>query len=134
MRDLEIILLCILFSGCSDTVTTRFTDIEHAKRERAFERGWLPPVLPPSTTNIIEKNNFDLNTGEGSFSFDPAEMSSFITSGADPVKIHAAPNTDIAKKQKEGFLFLSFSRDSTSWIIAVHPDGRGVYWLESKKK
>lgn len=133
MHYFEVILLCIFLVGCGDTVTMRFIDVEHAKRERAFERGWLPPILPPSTANITEKNNLDLNIGEGAFSFDPPEIDYFITSGAEAIKIHATPNTDLANKQKEGFRLLSFSRDSTSWLIAVHPDGRGVYWAEPKK-
>jgi hypothetical protein len=130
MRYFEIISIAFLVVGCGDNVTSHFNDIEHAKQEKAFERGWLLPILPPSTTNITEKNDLDLNIGEGSFSFDPSEIDHFINSGAEAIKIHASPDTDLANLQKKGFRLLSFKRDSSNWLIAIHSDGRGVYWLE----
>jgi hypothetical protein len=47
MQRTFIILLSSLILGCTDDiVTTKFTDLRHAKVEHAFE--WLPPILPPS--------------------------------------------------------------------------------------
>lgn len=43
MQRIITILLSSLILGCSDDrVTTKFTDLQHAKAEHAFERGWLP--------------------------------------------------------------------------------------------
>ncbi len=65
-------------AGCRDTVTTRFATLEDAKARHAFDRGWLPPVLPNSATNIVERNNLDLNTGTGSFEYVLSERASYI--------------------------------------------------------
>lgn len=134
MRSLlALVLISTTMIGCNDTVTTRYEDIQHAQAERAFDRGWLPPILPPSTKNITEKNDLDLNIGEGSFHFSPQEIDNFITSGAGATKINPASRSPQKIKQDEGFRFLTFSQQSTSWLIAVHPDGRGAYWVETKK-
>lgn len=55
MQRIIMILLCSLILGCTDDlVTTKFTDLQHAKVEHAFERGWLPSILPPSTKILLK--------------------------------------------------------------------------------
>jgi hypothetical protein len=127
-------LLAGVLVGCGETVTTRFSDIEHAQREHAFERGWLPPILPLTSKDIVECNNLDINQGEGSFRFEPRDVDHFILSGAQVIKIHPPAESPQAKLQSEGFRFLKYSRRDTDWIIAVQPDGRGYYWVTNTKK
>lgn len=134
MRSLiAILLISASLIGCSDTVTTTFTDFHQAQNAGAFDRGWLPPILPPSAKNITEKNNLDLNVGEGFFTFLPEDINTFITKGAEAIKINPTSGSPQQKYQKDGFRFLTFSKDSTSWLIALHQDGRGAYWVETKK-
>lgn len=136
MRSLAVISLIsavMFFVACGDTVTTTFDDIEQARAEGAFDRGWLLPILPPSTKNITERNDLDVNVGEGYFTFDPKEMAYFSDRGAEVIKINPANGGPQQKYQKAGFRFLAFSTESTSWLIAVHPDGRGAYWVGTKK-
>ncbi|HYG35885.1 MAG TPA: hypothetical protein VEC99_13925 [Clostridia bacterium] len=78
MRYAFAILTLLALTGCSDSVTTRFATLEDAKVQRAFERAWLPPVLPDSAKSIIESNNLDLNTGKGSFQYDFSERASYL--------------------------------------------------------
>lgn len=61
-------------------VTTRFATLAEAKSKGAFERGWLPPLLPASAKAIVERNNLDLNTGTGSFDYDLPERSAYFES------------------------------------------------------
>jgi hypothetical protein len=75
--------LCSLFlalTGCSDVVTERFMTLEEARSQGAFERGWLPPVMPESATDIVQQNDLDVNTGTGSFSYDLSERHAYIES------------------------------------------------------
>ena len=72
------LLTLVLGVGCSDEVTTHFKSLADAKLQRAFERGWLPPLLPPSSVNIIEKNDLDRNTGIGSFEYDISEREKYF--------------------------------------------------------
>jgi hypothetical protein len=78
MRQVASVFVLITLVGCSDVVTTRFSNLADAKSQRAFERGWLPPLLPDSATSIVERNNVDLNTGTGSFKYDLRERTAYI--------------------------------------------------------
>lgn len=71
------IFMLLALTGCGD-VTTRFSTLADAKSQGAFERGWLPPLLPASARAIVERNDLDLNTGTGSFHFELPERSAYI--------------------------------------------------------
>lgn len=87
MRAVLAILTLLALAGCSDVVTTRVATVADAKSQRAFERGWLPPLLPDSARAIVERNDLDLNTGTGSFDYDLPERAAYIgrLSGAGAV-------------------------------------------------
>jgi hypothetical protein len=78
MRCVVAIFTALVLTGCGDVVTTRFATLEDARSQRAFERGWLPPVLPDSARSIAETNNLDANTGTGSFVYDVSERADYV--------------------------------------------------------
>jgi hypothetical protein len=78
MRFVLAIFTMLALTGCSDVVTTRFSNLADAKSQGAFERGWLPPLLPDSARAIVELNNLDLNTGSGSFAYDLPERPTYM--------------------------------------------------------
>jgi hypothetical protein len=80
MRSVLAIFTLLALTGCSDVVTTRFATLADAKSKGAFERGWLPPMLPDSAKAIVERNNLDLNTGTGSFTYDLPERPTYVES------------------------------------------------------
>ena len=51
-------------------VKTEFSSLQEAKNSGAFERGWLPPILPETTQNIVEINDLDINNGWGNIDYD----------------------------------------------------------------
>ena len=133
LANISLLSATFCFASCRDNVTTRFDDIQQAQTAGAFERGWLPPILPPSTKNIIERNDLDTNAGEGYFTFAPEEVVYFSKKGAETTEVSPASGSPQQKYEKDGFGFVTFSTETTSWLIAVHPDGRGAYWVETKK-
>jgi len=78
MRFVLAIFTMLALTGCSDVVTTRFSNLADANSQGAFERGWLPPLLPDSARAIVELNNLDLNTGSGSFAYDLPERPTYV--------------------------------------------------------
>lgn len=78
MRTVLTIFALLALTSCSDVVTQRYDTLADAKSHKAFERGWLPPLLPDSARAIVERNNLDLNTGTGSFDYDQAERTAYI--------------------------------------------------------
>lgn len=77
MRIYATILSALCVAGCGDTVTDRYPTRAEAEADRLFERGWLPEIIPNSSSQIVTRNNLDLNTSRGSFEFDPKEFRSF---------------------------------------------------------
>ena len=67
----------LALSSC-EKVTNRYATLDHARRDRLFERGWLPDILPPSTHDIRVTSDLDVNRAEGEFSFDPAHFAGFV--------------------------------------------------------
>ena len=64
--------------ACDERVTHHYPTRKEAEADQLFERGWLPRVIPASSTGIVTRNNLDHNTSTGEFHFDPAERTLFI--------------------------------------------------------
>ena len=67
-RRLVFLLFPIVGAAC-DSATSHYQTLAEARADGVFERGWLPDVLPPSAYDISVRNNLDINTSEGRFSF-----------------------------------------------------------------
>ncbi|MFA5206807.1 MAG: hypothetical protein WC708_20595 [Lentisphaeria bacterium] len=72
------LLLILVVVGCSDSIRTEFATLADAKAARAFERGWLPPLLPEGATRIVEVNDLDADVGRGSFSFPSRSLVAYL--------------------------------------------------------
>ena len=53
--------------------------MEDAYDDDLFKKGWLPEILPESTTNIKTNNDLDNNISTGSFYIPRSEMNQFIS-------------------------------------------------------
>lgn len=71
-RIVALALFAVVGAAC-DVANTNYANLEEARKDRAFERGWLPEILPSSASNIVASNNLDLNTSEGGFRFAPKD-------------------------------------------------------------
>jgi hypothetical protein len=84
--------------------------LAEAKSQGAFERGWLPPLLPDSARAIVERNDLDLNIGTGSFDYDLLEKPAYIK------KLTEAE----AVSRTEGEIdILRVTTDSSRWEIRL---------------
>ena len=100
----------LALTGCKDVVTKRFATLAEAKSQGAFERGWLPPLLPDSARAIVERNDLDLNIGAGSFDYDLLEKPAYIK------KLTEAE----AVSRTEGEIdILRVTTDSSRWEIRL---------------
>lgn len=109
---------CILLGGCSDTIETRFDTHREAMQRGAFERGWLPPDLPKSARNIVERNHLDLNVGTGSFDFDPADAEDYLD--------HLKETFEAEIAGVDSGHHVALSRGKTSWFIHLPHSGRSA--------
>ena len=114
---LLLIAMSFALASChSDEVTSEYYDLGEARRAGAFERGWLPPVLPQSSLHIVECNDLDSNLGSGSFDFDPADLKPYLE--------HVRNNLAAEIEEKDGISVIRISSKETRWILNLPKDGK----------
>lgn len=69
----------ILFINKLDTVEKHYPTFAAAEADQLFAKGWLPRIIPPSSYNIKTRNDLNLNTSQGSFSFQKKDLSKFLS-------------------------------------------------------
>ncbi|HAS6052788.1 TPA: hypothetical protein I7122_24800 [Vibrio vulnificus] len=107
------LLLLLVLAGCSDIVQSHYDNYQQAQADQLFERGWLPDVLPVSTTQIEVANDLDNNTSQGSFVIAEKEMAQFL-SQLQPL--------ETANQYR-------FESDSSVWIFTLEEAGKVRYQL-----
>ncbi|ELV8598913.1 hypothetical protein QNE95_004444 [Vibrio vulnificus] len=107
------LLLLLVLTGCSDIVQSHYDNYQQAKADQLFERGWLPDVLPVSTTEIEVANDLDNNTSQGSFLIAEKEMGQFL-SQLQPL--------ETANQYR-------FESDNSVWIFTLNEAGKVSYQL-----
>lgn len=109
------LLLLLVLAGCSDIVQSHYDNYQQAQADQLFERGWLPDVLPVSTTQIEVANDLDNNTSQGSFVIAEKEMAQFL-SQLQPL--------ETANQYR-------FESDNSVWIFTLGEQGHVSYLLTS---
>ncbi|EHU9456068.1 hypothetical protein KZY41_004638 [Vibrio vulnificus] len=107
------LLLLLVLAGCSDIVQSHYDNYQQAQADQLFERGWLPDVLPVSTTQIEVANDLDNNTSKGSFVIAEKEMAQFL-SQLQPL--------ETANQYR-------FESDNSVWIFTLEEAGKVRYQL-----
>ena len=110
------IFLCFLLISC-DGVSSKYSTYEEAKSHQLFERGWLPEILPESTTEIFTNNNLDLNTSHGSFQIPPEDIVEF---------------TNRLQKVAESEYEYRESLRKDLWVFSIKKDGKVTYVLQTE--
>jgi hypothetical protein len=72
---LQILLLVVSLTGCRDVdvVTATYATLAEARQAGAFERGWMPSILPPGAHDIREAHDLDTSRRWGLFDFTEAD-------------------------------------------------------------
>jgi hypothetical protein len=111
--------LALLLAGC-DVVREQHDTLADARKERLFERGWLPDVLPASATDIRSANDLDRNTSIASFDYvvgDDAPMLATMQPGAPA----AAPFDDwgyvLATRRADGMEAWIWLGCGSTWVF-----------------
>jgi len=116
--------LMLVVVGCSDSIRTEFATLADAKAARAFERGWLPPLLPEEATCIVEVNDLDANVGRGSFRFPPGGMAAYLERLE---KGHGA-----AVRKISSGVEVQITHVATHWTLLLDPQaGQATYRVNS---
>lgn len=68
------VCLIIVMSGC-EVRSEAYATLDEARERGAFDRGWLPNLIPKHATDIREVHRVDSRRVWGSFRFDPTYSS-----------------------------------------------------------
>ncbi|WP_136080544.1 hypothetical protein [Pontiella desulfatans] len=135
MKQLAVLLIAMLLFGCGDTVTSRYATRAEAEQDRLFARGWLPGIIPASSRKIVTKNDLDVNTSRGSFSFNPEEAADFI---ARLVELDADPipsDPEQLRIWEKGYNPYELIQSDSRWLFYIHATkGHCEYWLSDAKR
>ena len=116
MKIIFALLLSFLLTSCNgDVIHSSYANLSEANGQT-----WLPDILPPSTINIQETTNVDLNDAYGEFHFSPNEAPQFFSklTPAAPVEGHYVGWQDTVNDYlKEGRTAWSFRADNSVWAF-----------------
>ena len=129
------VLFAAVFFRAFDTVERSYRTKKDAEADRLFDRGWLPIIIPASSTGIELSSNLDINTSIGSFDFNPEELDDFVrriknTTEQDTRLMGEYPRMKILSDR--GYLSMYYRHNGTVWRFFVHPDsGHCEYWAHN---
>ncbi|MEB3318108.1 MAG: hypothetical protein VKO39_08210 [Cyanobacteriota bacterium] len=134
---LSLALVALLLTGCDERVNSHYTTYREAAKDQLFARGWLPEIIPASSTNITTRNDLDLNRSEGEFWFPPGATEAFLSRlvpysghGALPPVFKRMAWSDRAK----GYSLHEFQRDQNVWVFALNRQtGHAIYNLTASR-
>ena len=128
-------LTLTLLAACSDVVTTTYASKAAATEEGLVARGWLPSVIPDSSTKIRTSNDLDLNISEGSFEFRAEDWSHFSAQ----LQVELPAKTPFADWQSivrgyrsRGYSSGVYKQDHTIWVFFCKPQAgscKYTMWL-----
>lgn len=107
-------MLSIIVASCSDVVIQRYATYEEAQQQGVFARGWLPEILPASSSDIATTNNLDLNTSEGAFKIDMKDYDKFVA---------LLQPLDEANK----YYYIDMG---SKWVFTIYSNGKVTYQLQ----
>ena len=130
--------------GCSDRKEVRYETFAQAKKDRAFERGWLPRMMPSNVSGVRELHDVDTNEGWGLFSFnangfDSGSLATACTVSASPVTVRS-PSTSwwpeylsgtLTQSQisGNGLVLYECREPNTRMFVALNlRSGTGYFW------
>jgi hypothetical protein len=125
-RKLVFLFVPLAALAACDVVTSRFDTWEDAEASQLVERGWLPGILPHSATDLVVRNDLDLNTSQGNFSFDPEDYETFRESIISPY----APSTELMNAvgseyeihSGRGYPVLFHVESESQWVFLCMPE------------
>ena len=122
----------LLLGGCSDVVTSHYETYDDAAKDQLFGRGWLPEFIPSSSFNITTRNNLDINTSEGEFSFPPIATEPFV-SRLRPYSGRKSPyvkfEKELIKRKAQGYTLYELTRDNYVWVFSLNREKGHVYYV-----
>lgn len=132
MRLIASFLLAL--GACSDEIDASYATYGEAKRAGAIERGWFPPFVPQSATQISERHNLDTNAQELTFVLPPAEVGEMLARINPHYKLQGqlaanamAESRRVEEVERDVEVILLCTRSYSGAVVANHRTGLVTY-------
>jgi hypothetical protein len=99
-----------------DIQSSHYANLAAARQSGIIERGWVPELLPASSTDISETHNLDTNAGTGTFKFPSADLDAF--------KAQAHQQASAEVKEVSTITSVVYSRDRSRFELVLTHDRR----------
>jgi hypothetical protein len=121
---ISMVLLFLAIWGIWDEKEYNFQTKEEALADGFFAKGWLPKFIPESSSNIKVKRNIDINTSEGTFTFNPNDAEQFVgilqQKNTDECRLGQPENyTELRSK---GYISVDLSYGNTAWRFMIQKE------------
>ena len=114
-------LVAMLFTACPPhAVASHYATLADARADQLFARGWLPDILPESTTGIRTSNDMDINRSTGRFRMAPADIAAFAahsTEGAPAQSPLSGWQAVVAGYASDGMAPWTLRRGGSTWVF-----------------
>lgn len=97
-----------------DIQSSHYANLAAARQSGIIERGWVPELLPASSTDISETHNLDTNAGTGTFKFPSADLAAF--------KAQAHQQASAEVKEVSTIVTIVYSRDGSRFELVLSHD------------
>lgn len=126
------LMLCLVTSSCSDIVTKNYATRSAAEADLLFDKGWLPSIIPQSSTRILVRSDLDRNQSEGNFYFEPSDLQDFTKKLANyEISNGNASVLGMQEKLREGYVPYTYISGGSRWIFLVNPkQGHVVFAMQ----
>jgi hypothetical protein len=119
-------VLALTCFSCNDSVMSVHPTRVGAQPD--IDRGWIPPVLPASATQIRETHDLDTNVGHGTFAFGASDAGQFRAAllplaPGQPIRTHAVPRSEFERRGYSFYVHGDFDI-AVDWSRRV-----GEFWL-----
>ena len=135
---LNVIILGL--TGCNETWTKHFHNVEDARKEGLIDKGWIPVFIPLDATNLVVSGDLDSGVALGSFaSADLKSIKKVCAGASDSLSIPdyaarwlgSASARDGAALRKQGYdvFECGVQKFNVAYLDSKH---EFYYWTPSK--
>ncbi len=114
-----IIAAPFFLASCGDVVENSYADITEARNADLFVRGWLPDILPTSTTQIVTKNDLNLNISHGNFVIHPNDYQNFQAQLRECMK-SSIDTDELLPNAKKGYRPFCYKHAGYVWVFYIN--------------
>lgn len=124
MRHLLSTLGLVLLTGCSTAVDEKYQSLQEAQQDGAFERRWLPDIVPASTHDITIRGDAELEVLAGELLVADEDFERLVARlepySGNPIGADQHLASFLHAKKAEGLESGVYYQNGTMWILVCN--------------